>query len=1223
MHWLMKAEPHTRIVRGVDVAFSVDHFEKARVSPWDGVRNYQARNFMRDEMKEGNCVLFYHSNTKLPGVAALAKVCRNGYPDESAWTHGHPYFDAQTDRARPRWFCVDVQFVRRLRHFVPLAVLQYLADPALPEAHRADVRYLSDAQLHSLREMALLHRSRLSVQPVEPLAYEAVCLLGEHGGFDAWPGNSTWRTHSPEPARDAAGVKRMPLEHIGRPSSFSGPPSRHASGAPLSDLDPGNASGVSIGRAASDVQPQSSSRARLRARHERSATSDGLDEDDERVLSKLTGVSRSVSWGRAPAHPLQLGATTPQRTGALRPADRLARNPSFPRRTHHHALSLSMSPSLTDQETYEDADDGPNSQTSSPASSAALSLRSLSSLGNSGGRSAGARASKGGGAAMHAAADDVRSSPGDTAPGFSAPSLQQKRGDVWLPRAAAGTELPREAAGMRLAPERGPTDGAPPLPLPPPPEDPLLPSLSVSMSDASSSDSSGPSHQYRALHPGPAHYVPAQRLARALPLRPGELPETDATSPGRRGAGDAVAARGAGGGDMGSVHAWPSLGQAAAPMLTQPSRPPDVGTHGADPYAHWGPENTMGGRRGQRPRALSPPIGVDVSRASLGQRSLPNVPSHGTPVLETYEGVVTGSVRKHAGSFHRRAQVSNPDLTQSVASPRKADASRSTAGSPTQGGNVGARMSRARLTRFFSRMFQDQRSQPASDPASPTSFSPTSVGGLEGIAQLSPVHSIFQTPGVEGRRNSTESLGPARGAHVPVGMLATPSPFRMSASTQVLPRPPRSPLMTPITTQDDDPSDDEASAIHGLPTRPVTPVRSLSPGAPAALSVPHAPLAPLGAAAPAGAPCAAPEYPTRARTIDEYEILEDMGGGAYGFVRRARASGGEGGEDVIIKYIIKSCIFADSWRRHRLYGTIPAEIFVLLQLQHTPYTPPAQAPAYIADRTAWQRRRDAVVAASGGQVMGHPGICKLEDFFEDEEYYYLVMPRFGSGQDLFDYVESSPYGLPLREVRSFLGQIADVIAFLHANGIVHRDIKDENVILDASGLIQLIDFGGAARIRTNRMFDTFSGTVDYAAAEILQGAKYAGPPQDIWAFGVTAYVLVCGECPFHNADEAAAGLSPTSRPMRILQQFCLAQGAVGPYGARPPRPEFEDDALTQVFDLICQCLQLDPDLRPSAPAVLRHAFLAGPGGWWGGAGEGGARGCVATGGKAAVAAPAC
>lgn len=339
------------------------------------------------------------------------------------------------------------------------------------------------------------------------------------------------------------------------------------------------------------------------------------------------------------------------------------------------------------------------------------------------------------------------------------------------------------------------------------------------------------------------------------------------------------------------------------------------------------------------------------------------------------------------------------------------------------------------------------------------------------------------------------------------------------------------------------------------------------------------------------------------RSIDSYEVGEKIGSGAYGFVHQGKSK--ENGDEVVIKYIIKNSIFADSWRRHRVYGTIPGEIFVLLQLQHTKYVPPEQPPAYIKNKMRWKAVRNALIAeAHGESIMGHPGICKLADFFEDDEYYYMVMPKFGKGEDLFDYVESSPYGLDIQEVRSFLGQIIDVIAFMHANGIVHRDIKDENVILDKYGMIQVIDFGSAAKLRPGRMFDTFSGTMDYAAAEILRGERYSGPPQDIWAYGVLAFVLVCGECPFHNMDEANIGLTPGSKSLATLRLFCLEQSAEVANEDGGVRDDTkiaseEGGQREQLYDLICLCLQVDPIKRPTASNILQHRFFVGTAGWLG------------------------
>lgn len=109
------------------------------------------------------------------------------------------------------------------------------------------------------------------------------------------------------------------------------------------------------------------------------------------------------------------------------------------------------------------------------------------------------------------------------------------------------------------------------------------------------------------------------------------------------------------------------------------------------------------------------------------------------------------------------------------------------------------------------------------------------------------------------------------------------------------------------------------------------------------------------------------------------------------------------------------------------------------------------------------------------------------DFFEDHEFYYLVMPRFGAdldsfgstgGQDLFEFVDLHPNGLDIGTVRKIVRQLADAIAFLHHHGIAHRDIKDENVVLDRFGNVQIIDFGSAAYVREGRKFDTFSGTLE-------------------------------------------------------------------------------------------------------------------------------------------------
>lgn len=123
-----------------------------------------------------------------------------------------------------------------------------------------------------------------------------------------------------------------------------------------------------------------------------------------------------------------------------------------------------------------------------------------------------------------------------------------------------------------------------------------------------------------------------------------------------------------------------------------------------------------------------------------------------------------------------------------------------------------------------------------------------------------------------------------------------------------------------------------------------------------------------------------------------------------------------------------------------------------------------------------------------------------------------------SSMDLFDYIELNEH-ISETEIQRIFKQVALAVKHIHDLGIVHRDIKDENILLDESGSVSLIDFGSAAYFRKGRTFDTFGGTLDYCAPEILKGMAYEGPPQDIWSLGTLLYTLVYRENPFYNVDE--------------------------------------------------------------------------------------------------------
>ncbi len=138
-YWLMKTEPDT---------FSIDDLNGRpdKTESWDGVRNYQARNFMRDDMKIGDLVLLYHSSCKVPGIAGIAKVVRESHPDHTSWDKKSAYYDPKSSKEEPRWFMVAIKFQKKFKTYLPLTKLK---------------------NIEQLRDMVLLKKgSRLSIQPV-------------------------------------------------------------------------------------------------------------------------------------------------------------------------------------------------------------------------------------------------------------------------------------------------------------------------------------------------------------------------------------------------------------------------------------------------------------------------------------------------------------------------------------------------------------------------------------------------------------------------------------------------------------------------------------------------------------------------------------------------------------------------------------------------------------------------------------------------------------------------------------------------------------------------------------------------------------------------------------------------------------------------------------------------------------------------------------------------
>jgi predicted RNA-binding protein with PUA-like domain len=149
-YWLMKSEPHE---------YSIADLQRDGRTCWDGVRNYQARNFMRDEMRVGDEIFFYHSNAQPMGIYGVAQVVREAYPDHTAFDPADKHFDPKSDPANPTWMMVDVGYVGTFKEPITLATLK---------------------QTPKLEKMLVIQRgSRLSVQPVTPEEWHIVMRLGE------------------------------------------------------------------------------------------------------------------------------------------------------------------------------------------------------------------------------------------------------------------------------------------------------------------------------------------------------------------------------------------------------------------------------------------------------------------------------------------------------------------------------------------------------------------------------------------------------------------------------------------------------------------------------------------------------------------------------------------------------------------------------------------------------------------------------------------------------------------------------------------------------------------------------------------------------------------------------------------------------------------------------------------------------------------------------------
>ncbi|KAG8580673.1 hypothetical protein GDO81_007384 [Engystomops pustulosus] len=258
---------------------------------------------------------------------------------------------------------------------------------------------------------------------------------------------------------------------------------------------------------------------------------------------------------------------------------------------------------------------------------------------------------------------------------------------------------------------------------------------------------------------------------------------------------------------------------------------------------------------------------------------------------------------------------------------------------------------------------------------------------------------------------------------------------------------------------------------------------------------------------------------------EQYETLFPLGKGAFGFVWSAKQK--EDAKEAVVKFIRKDRVLDDCWVQDSELGRVTQEIAILSRLQH-------------------------------------PNIIRVLGIFENDKFFQLVMELHGDALDLFDFIDSQP-NLDEPLASYIFRQLVSAVGYLHSHYILHRDIKDENIIIAPDFTIKLVDFGSATRLQPGKLFSTFCGTTEYCAPEVLLGNPYPGPELEMWSLGVTLYTLIFGENPFCEVEEILdAELNP---PFSVSQEL---------------------------HDLISGLLHRDPEMRMVLDELLRDLWVTQP-----------------------------
>ncbi|XP_060808057.1 PAS domain-containing serine/threonine-protein kinase [Amyelois transitella] len=267
------------------------------------------------------------------------------------------------------------------------------------------------------------------------------------------------------------------------------------------------------------------------------------------------------------------------------------------------------------------------------------------------------------------------------------------------------------------------------------------------------------------------------------------------------------------------------------------------------------------------------------------------------------------------------------------------------------------------------------------------------------------------------------------------------------------------------------------------------------------------------------------EEQTAGEYSKHYVTLKQIGKGAYGCVKMAYRRSDR--LLTVAKFILKEKVGAQFWTDAPDGRRLPLELSLLLSLNH-------------------------------------PNIVSVIDVYENEKYFQMVMEKHGAGMDLFEFIERRPrLDEPL--LSYIFRQIGQAVEYLHSLNILHRDIKDENVIIDNRFHVKLIDFGSATFMSKDTLFSTFYGTTEYCSPEVLAGNKYAGPELEMWSMGITLYVLTFFVNPFSDIEDTIQG------PLQL--------------------PQLVSEDLEQLLRwMLCK----EPHNRCTVPQLMSHPWIRQP-----------------------------